>query len=75
MINVVAYETACTVDIYPTTDEIAVQGKAFGENYPDMAKYVTHEINQGRITEPGQYVLFLESNGNVSAMRIKDSEW
>lgn len=74
MLNVVAYETACTVDVCPTIEDIAVQGKAFGETHPEMAKYITHELNQGRITEPGQYVLFHESNGNVSAMRIKDSE-
>jgi|688.fasta_scaffold159224_3 hypothetical protein len=65
IIEAVSFQRACCVDIAYTESEFLSIGKAFAKEWPLQSRYIAIELMDGKITEPGRYVIFYLPNGNL----------
>ena len=72
MLEPVSYQNAFSIDI-GETDSITLElSGAFVTAWPLVAKYITTEILEGRITLPGRYVVYVETNGNYKWVKVSN---
>ena len=65
IIEAVSYQSACCVDVAYTESEFLSIGKAFAKTWPLQSRFIAIEILEGRITDPGRYVIYHMPNGNL----------